>query len=231
MNIYITCNGEQKTETGGVTRGDHVMSITVIGAGVGRTGTNSLKLALNQLGCGPCHHMDEVIANLPIQVPLWAAAAIGKPDWATIFTGYQSAVDWPVASFYRELHKEYPTAKFVLTVRSPESWCQSFSETIYKLLGMGDQLPPPMQAWLAMGIAVVAKAGFVLGLDEAGLKAAFAAHTAAVKAALPANQLLVYEVKQGWEPLCAFLDKPVPAEAFPRTNDRGEFWDRIKGGG
>jgi Sulfotransferase domain len=206
------------------------MSIGVIGAGVGRTGTNSLKLALNQLGCGPCHHMDEVIANMPTQVPLWAAAAKGKPDWVAIFKGYESAVDWPVASFYRELHKEYPTAKFILTVRSPESWHASFSETIYKLISAPD-VPPPMQAWLAMGLAVLGKAGFVLGLDEAGLKAAFAAHNDAVKSAIPAKQLLIYEVKQSWEPLCAFLGKPVPPEAFPRTNDRAEFWDRIKGGG
>ncbi len=207
------------------------MSINVIGAGVGRTGTNSLKLALNQLGCGPCHHMDEVIQNLPTQVPLWAAAANGNPDWAAVFKDYNSAVDWPVASFYRELHKAYPTAKFILTIRSPESWHASFSETIYMLLGMGDKLPLPMQAWLAMGLAVLAKAGFVLGLDEAGLKAAFTAHNEAVKSAIPAKQLLIYEVKQGWEPLCAFLGKPVPSEAFPRTNDRAEFWDRIKGGG
>jgi hypothetical protein len=206
------------------------MSISVIGAGVGRTGTNSLKLALNQLGCGPCHHMDEVIANLPTQVPLWAAAAKGKPDWVAIFKGYNSAVDWPVASFYRELHKQYPTAKFILTVRSPESWYASFSETIYKLISAPD-VPPPMQAWLAMGLAVLGKAGFVLGLNEAELKTAFAAHNEAVKAAIPAQQLLVYEVKQGWEPLCAFLGKSVPTDAFPRTNDRAEFWDRIKGGG
>ena len=206
------------------------MSISVIGAGVGRTGTNSLKLALNQLGCGPCHHMDEVIANLLTQVPLWAAAAKGKPDWAAVFKGYESAVDWPVASFYSELHKVYPAAKFVLTVRSPESWCASFSETIYKLLGMKDGLPPHMQDWLAMGLAVLAKADFTNGMDETGLKAAFNAHNAAVKAAIPAKQLLVYEVKQGWEPLCAFLGKPVPTDAFPQTNGRTEFWDRIKGG-
>jgi hypothetical protein len=206
------------------------MSISVIGAGVGRTGTASLKLALNQLGLGPCHHMDEVIANLPTHVPLWAAAAKGNPDWTAVFKGYNSAVDWPVASFYRDLHKEYPKAKFILTVRSPESWYASFSETIYKLISAPD-VPPPMQAWLAMGLAVLGKAGFVLGLDEAGLKAAFAAHNEAVKAAIPAKQLLVYEVKQGWEPLCAFLGKPVPLEPFPRTNDRAEFWERIKGGG
>ena len=207
------------------------MSISVIGAGVGRTGTNSLKLALNQLGLGPCHHMDEVLSNMPAQVPLWAAAAKGKPDWAAVFKGYNSAVDWPVASFYRETHKQYPTAKFVLTQRSTESWYASFSETIYTALGMRDKMPPDKQVWLDMVIPVLAKAGFKLGQNEAELKAAFNAHNADVKAAIPAQQLLVFEVKDGWEPLCAFLGKPVPSEPFPRTNNRTEFWDRIKGGG
>jgi Sulfotransferase domain len=206
------------------------MSISVIGAGVGRTGTNSLKLALNQIGCGPCHHMDEVIHNMAVQVPLWAAAARGKPDWSAIFTGYNSAVDWPVASFYRETHKQYPTAKFILTVRSPESWYASFSETIYKLISAPHGAPPHMQDWLAMGTAVLAKSGVKLGMDEVGLKAAFNAHNEAVKSAIPTKQLLVYEVKQGWEPLCAFLGKPVPSEDFPRSNDRAAFWDRVRGG-
>ena len=204
------------------------MSISVIGAGVGRTGTNSLRLALNQLGLGPCHHMDEVIHNMPVQVPLWAIAAKGQPDWTAIFEGYGSAVDWPTASFYHELHKQYPTAKFVLTQRSTESWYASFSETIYKLLAMKDELPTHMQDWLAMGLAVLAKAGFANGMDEAGLKAAFNTHNEAVKAAIPAKQLLVYEVSQGWEPLCAFLGKPVPSEAFPRSNDRTAFWENLK---
>lgn len=204
------------------------MSISVIGAGVGRTGTNSLRLALNRLGLGPCHHMDEVIHNMTVQVPLWAAAAKGNPDWTAIFKGYGSAVDWPTASFYRELHKQYPTAKFVLTQRSTESWYASFSETIYKLLGMKDELPTHMQDWLTMSLAVLAKAGVTNGMDEAGLKAAFNTHNEAVKAAIPAKQLLVYEVSQGWEPLCAFLGKSVLSEAFPRSNDRTAFWENLK---
>lgn len=204
------------------------MSISVIGVGVGRTGTNSLRLALNRLGLGPCHHMDEVIHNMTVQVPLWAAAAKGNPDWTAIFKGYGSAVDWPTASFYRELHKQYPTAKFVLTQRSTESWYASFSETIYKLLGMKDELPTHMQDWLTMSLAVLAKAGVTNGMDEAGLKAAFNTHNEAVKAAIPAKQLLVYEVSQGWEPLCAFLGKPVLSEAFPRSNDRTAFWENLK---
>lgn len=205
------------------------MSLQVIGAGVGRTGTYSLKLALNQLSVGPCHHMEEVLHHMDVQVPLWAAAAKGKADWPAIFKGYNSAVDWPSATFFRELNAAYPKAKFILTHRSTESWTESFSSTIYKLLAMKGEVPAPMQEWLAMGAAVIAKAGFREGLDKAGLAKAFEAHIAAVKAAIPADRLLVYQVKEGWGPLCAFLGKPVPKEDFPRTNDRGEFWDRVSG--
>ncbi len=205
------------------------MTLDVIGAGVGRTGTYSLKLAINQLGFGPCHHMEEVLINRPTQVPLWAAASKGNPDWAAIFKGYRSAVDWPTAGFFRELHRAYPNAKFILTDRRTESWVESFSQTIYKLLGAVDHAPPDMREWLHMAKSVIARTGFPDGLDISGLTRAFEAHIAAVKAAIPARQLLVYDVKEGWGPLCAFLGVPEPAEPFPRTNNRAEFWDRVSG--
>ena len=122
------------------------MPLKIIGAGVGRTGTYSLKLAINQLGLGPCHHMEEVLSNMPAQVPLWAAAVNGRPDWEAVYNGYESAVDWPTAGFFRELSATYPTAKFVLTHRSPESWAQSFSQTIYKLMAEKENAPKEMQA-------------------------------------------------------------------------------------
>lgn len=203
------------------------MTLHVIGAGVGRTGTYSLKLAIDQLGLGRCHHMEEVILNMPAQVPHWAAAVSGHPDWEAIYKGYESAVAWPTAGFFRELHSAYPSAKFVLTLRNPESWAESFSETIYKLVAGRDHAPTEMHAWLDMAINVIAKTGFPLGLDKAGLTKAFIAHTDAAKAAIPAHQLLLYQVKDGWDPLCAFLGLPVPADPFPRTNDRGEFWERV----
>lgn len=205
------------------------MSMHVIGAGVGRTGTYSLKLAINQLGLGPCHHMEEVLFNMPTQLPVWSAAVAGKPEWQSIYNGYNSAVDWPTAGFFRELHKAYPSAKFVLTHRSPESWADSFGETIYKLIAGRDQAPPEMQDWLEMATGVVSKTGFPMGLDRDGLIKAFNAHNEAVKNVIPAKQLLVYQVKDGWEPLCQFLGKPVPIDPFPRTNDRAEFWDRVAG--
>jgi hypothetical protein len=205
------------------------MPLNVIGAGVGRTGTYSLKLALNQLGLGPCHHMEEVLHHMPVQVPLWMAAVNRKPDWAAIYAGYKSAVDWPTAGFFRELNAANPSARFVLTHRSPESWAQSFSETIYKLLAGKAAAPGEMRAWLDMAASVIARTGFPNGLDVAGLTRAFTAHCEAVKATIPAHRLLVYQVKDGWGPLCAFLGVPEPADPFPRTNDRGEFWDRVSG--
>lgn len=205
------------------------MTMQVIGLGVGRTGTYSLKLAINELGLGPCHHMEKVLHNLPVQVPLWSAAVQGNPNWQAIYDGYHSAVDWPTAGFFRELVAAYPSAKFVLTHRNPENWADSFAATIYALLAQKDQTPPEMQDWLAMCSAVIARTGFPGGLDRDGLIKAFMAHNEAVKMAIPAKQLLIYEVKSGWEPLCAFLGVPVPASPFPRTNDRAEFWDRVTG--
>lgn len=205
------------------------MAMQVIGVGVGRTGTYSLKLAINRLGLGPCHHMEEVLHNQAVQVPLWAAAVEGHPDWGAIYDGYESAVDWPTAGFFRELNAAYPSAKFVLTLRSPDSWTASFSETIYKLMAGRDDAPEELQAWLDMAAGVIAKTGFPGGLDLAGLEKAFTAHNDAVRAAIPADRLLTYQVKEGWGPLCAFLDKALPAEPFPRTNDRAEFWDRVSG--
>jgi hypothetical protein len=201
----------------------------VIGAGLGRTGTYSLKFALNQLGLGPCHHMEEVLHNMSRQVPLWEAVVSGRADWAEVYKGYASAVDWPTASFYRELAAVYPDAKFVLSTRSAESWAESFGETIYAVLHGREQAPPDKRDWLEMVVKIIAKAGIPLGLDRAGLIKAFTAHEAAVKAAIPAGRLLAFDVKQGWGPLCAFLGKPVPAEPFPRTNDREQFFQLIKG--
>lgn len=139
------------------------MALRVIGVGVGRTGTYSLKLAINQIGMGVCHHMEEVLHDMPRQVPLWSAAVAGKPDWRKIYDGYESAVDWPTACFFRELAAEFPKARFVLTQRNPEKWADSFGATIYELLAGKDQAPGEMHAWLEMASNVIAKTGFPPG--------------------------------------------------------------------
>ena len=204
--------------------------VKVIGAGVGRTGTLSLRRAIEQLGLGPCHHMEAVIDDQPRNVPLWNAALNGNPDWAEIYAGMHSAVDWPTASFYRELHAAFPEAKFVLTHRDPNSWADSFSETIYTALAGRDQAPSAAQPWIDMCTHTVERAGFPLGLHKSELAERFVAHNEAVKAAIPAQQLLVFQVKEGWGPLCEFLNVAAPAEEFPRSNDRAEFWELVDGG-
>lgn len=205
------------------------MTLNVIGTGLGRTGTYSLKLALTELDLGPCYHMEEVILQMPKQLPKWQAAVAGKPDWQDIYEGYKSAVDWPTASYFSELHAAYPNAKFVHTVRTPESWVASFSETIQKLMQGKDSAPPGMRDWLEMSTVAIAKAGVTASATPEELVNAFEAHTAAVKAAIPASQLLMFDVKEGWAPLCAFLGVNMPPTDFPRTNSRQDFWDKVKG--
>ena len=210
------------------------MTLRVIGAGLGRTGTKSLQLALNQLGFGPCYHMGELALIPARNVPLWAAALDGRPDWDAIFEGYASAVDWPTATFYRELYSVYPQAKFILTVRSGEIWVQSFSETIYKLHARADQMPAALKPWFDMVNGVVFKTGFPFGLDNAGLAKAFDAHTSAVVAAIPADRLLTYDVKDGWSPLCAFFGSRNPPKLFrariPGRNSGTRSWPPRRNG-
>ena len=201
----------------------------VIGAGVGRTGTYSLKLAINRLGLGPCHHMEAVLQDMAHHVPLCNQAVEDRADWAAIYRGYASAVDWPTACFFRELHRAYPEAKFVLTVRDPDKWADSFSATIQKLVRDRDHAPADKQAWLEMANRVIARTGFPEDMGQEQLARAYVAHNEAVKAAIPSGQLLVFQVKDGWGPLCEFLGVDVPDEDFPRTNHRAEFWDRVTG--
>lgn len=207
------------------------MIVQLFGCGVGRTGTYSLKLAINQLQRGPCHHMEVVLQNRPTQVPLWSAALDGQPEWDTIYEGFKSAVDWPTAAFFRELIAAYPSSKFILTHRSPESWAESFASTIQKLVAERAKAPQELHDWLEMANRVITKSGFPVTLDRAGLIDAFVAHSESVKNVIPADQLLVYQVSEGWGPLCDFLEAPVPDESFPRANQREEFWDLVQGSG
>ncbi|MDQ8202933.1 sulfotransferase [Pelagicoccus sp. SDUM812003] len=207
------------------------MKLNVIGVGVGRTGTYSLKLALQALDYGPCYHMEEVARDLPNHLPLWQSALAGSPNWTSLYAGYGSAVDWPTAGFYEELYAVYPDAKFVLTTRSPESWSASFASTINTLIDGKENAPPAMWEWLDMACAVIERTGFTIGSTSERFEQDFAAHNERVKAAIPESQLLVFEVAQGWDPLCAFLGRDVPVSPFPRSNNREEFWELVKGAG
>jgi len=204
------------------------MELKVIGLGLGRTGTYSLKTALEQVGLGPCHHMERVAQNMPVQLPLWNALLENPTNFEAAYEGMQSAVDWPTAAFYKELYQHYPNAKFILTHRSKESWAESFGSTIYKLLSDRENAPAPIQEWLNMVVKVIEKTGFSMGLDYEGLAERYEAHNKAVRELIPDGQLLVYQVKEGWEPLCKFLNVEAPTMDFPRTNNREEFWDLVK---
>ena len=203
------------------------MALDVVGAGFGRTGTNSLRLALNELGFGPCYHMYEVFADLDARVPLWVAASEGKPDWDAIFDGYRSTVDWPSASYWEEILAHNPGARVILSSRSAESWYDSFAATIAKLVAEPGEQPPQMAAWMDMLGGLLDRAFDGRHTDRAHAIAVFNAYEAEVKARVPADRLLVFRATDGWEPLCRFLGKPIPATPYPRTNDRREFFETV----
>jgi hypothetical protein len=193
------------------------MPLSVIGAGFGRTGTESMKLALEMLGLGPCHHMKEVLGD-PEQTALWRGIAAGDPpDWEAAFAGYKASVDWPSAFFWRELADLYPEAKILLTVRSAESWHASMEKTIFKTLR--ESTGPD-----SVGMKLVAGGVFGGRLDDpAHAIAIYERNTAEVQAAFPPERLLTYHLGDGWEPLCRFVDKPVPDAPYPRSNSTAEF--------
>jgi Sulfotransferase domain len=205
------------------------MSLEVIGAGFGRTGTHSLREALGELGLGPCYHMIEVIQDPERKVPQWVAAREGRPDWDAIFDGYASTVDWPSAGYWKPILAHYPHAKVILSSRSAESWYDSFSETIAWLMGTPETLPPHLQPWLQMVNDLVAKTTFGgRPMDRDHAISVFNAYEAEVKASVPPDRLLVFQASEGWEPLCRFLGKPMPATPYPRTNTKDDFIVRFK---
>jgi hypothetical protein len=193
------------------------VALSVIGAGFGRTGTHSMKLALETLGFGPCHHMACVLGD-PEQVALWRRAARGDlPDWDAAYSGFNSAVDWPTAHYWRELAQHWPEAKILLTVRSPESWYESMSKTIWPVIQPGNDPE-------SFGVRVIGQATFGGRFaDRAHAISVYEEHNATVEAALPPERLLVFKLGDGWEPLCRFLGRPVPDIPFPRTNSADEF--------
>ncbi|MEL6337045.1 MAG: sulfotransferase family protein [Pseudomonadota bacterium] len=205
------------------------MALEIIGPGFGRTGTNSLRLALTQLGFGPCHHMFEVRENHETQLPYWEAVVRGESvDWETVFRGYRAQVDWPGSRAWRALIAAYPKAKVILSTRSAESWYRSFSKTILPFIRDRDALDDPRYRGIAEMCAGLIDEGVFDGRmeDPAHAMAVFDAHEAAVKAAVPEDRLLVFDARQGWAPLCAFLGVAVPDEPYPMTNTSQDFQAR-----
>ena len=203
------------------------MSLLVIGAGFGRTGTLSLKLALDRIGCGPCYHMKEVFEHEG-HVALWEAARRGEQPWEALFAGYSSAVDWPASAYWKELAAYYPESKIILTHRDPERWYDSARSTIYRRRELPPDAPATLRAHRAMVTALVWDGIFDGRFeDRQHALAVFREHIEVVKRDIPPERLLVFEAKQGWQPLCGFLDRPVPDDPFPRVNTEEEFNKRF----
>ncbi len=200
------------------------MGLKIVGAGLGRTGTKSLHSALVQLGFGPCHHMVEVFQR-PDSMTLWIDAADGRPDWDAIFHGFHSAVDYPSAAYWRPLAAYYPQAKVLLTVRDPDEWFESVHATIMAPDSMARREEDAVQGRFFASV----RRHLPRQLDDrAVMTDFFRAHVQSVIAAIDPGRLLVYQVGEGWERLCRFLDVPVPLTPFPRENSREDFLTRVR---
>ena len=210
----------------------------LIGAGLPRTGTLSQKIALEMLGLAPCYHMVNVLTDLP-QTERWRQALNGDVALTEIFQGFEATVDWPGAFFYRDLLDLYPDAKVLLSVRSGESWARSMHDTIWGVI-YGDRLlrhlsdawrvvDPDWDGYLNLMAEMWRRSGLIEDARTTGeeMAAAMERYAQEVQDTVPAERLLVWSVVDGWEPLCEFLELPVPEAEFPRVNDSAQFGDRI----
>lgn len=209
----------------------------VIGAGFGRTGTMSLKAALEELGFGPCYHMIELFRH-PEHADAWEAARRGgRVDWDGVLGDYGATVDWPGCTFYEELMECYPEAKVLLSVRDTGRWYESTRNTIYELsrIVVISSFSRPTFRLLGLFVPALGKISRMNNRliwedtfdgrfdDEDYARAVFERHSAEVRRKVPKEKLLVYEVREGWEPLCRFLGVEVPDKPFPHLNDTAEM--------
>ena len=202
------------------------MTLRVVGAGLGRTGTHSLQLALQQLLGGPCYHMVEVFGR-PDDIPVWHAAVKGtSPDWDAFLAEFVATVDWPACAFWRELADANPDAIVLLSTRaSAEAWWKSANDTIFQISSreLPDDAPPQFGAQIAMATDMFAMTFTPEWTDEAAAQRAYEAHNAAVRAGVDPARLVEWQPGDGWEPICTALGVPVPADPFPHVNSTADF--------
>jgi hypothetical protein len=206
------------------------LSLRVVGAGVGRTGTASLKLALEQLLGGRCYHMLEVLER-PEDDRFWKAAVHGeRDDFESVMAGYVAAVDWPAAAFWRELAGANPGALILLSTRdSAEHWWKSYEATIVQILKQRAAGADPIGARHASWVIAMLQDRLTAGWDDhAQAIAAYERHNEEVRAGASPERLLEWRPGDGWEPLCAALDLPVPEEPFPHENTTADFNARVR---
>lgn len=207
------------------------MALDVIGSGFGRTGTMTTKQALERLGFGPCHHMIEIIEH-PEQLKHWKALAAGESvNWADVYAGYRSQVDWPGAYVWEQAAQAFPDARVIHNERPEDAWWNSFNATIGKFFSVFRELDVPahmmdqfttMHDWMIQGT-------FTDFTDRDSAIAAYRANNQRVRETIPPERLLVFHVADGWEPLCEFLEVPTPDEPFPHSHVKKEFWDHFGG--
>ena len=206
----------------------------VIGAGLPRTATLSQHAAMEILGFKPVYHMATLFEKG--QAPEWRDALDGKRSAAELLEGYEATVDWPGSYYAKDLAEAYPDAKIVLSERDPESWANSMVKTIYGLFYADNlmrhlsdaraSIDPGWKFYLTMMKEMWHNAGLFEDGENTTpefMAEAFVRRNDEFKAALPADRLLVWAAKDGWEPLCAFLEVPVPDQPFPQINDSGHF--------
>jgi sulfotransferase family protein len=199
------------------------MALEVVGAGLGRTGTHSLKAALEQLLDAPCYHMIEVFGR-PDDIPVWQSAIDGDmPDWNAFLSGYRAAVDWPACAFWQEIAAANPDAVVLLSSRDADGWWQSANNTIFQISRNEAPPDPVASAQISMARNMFARRFTPDWTDESAAKRAFDAHNAAVRAAVPADRLIDYQPGDGWGPICEKLGLPMPAEPFPHLNTTEDF--------
>ena len=197
------------------------MTLRVVGAGLGRTGTNSLKLALERLLGEPCYHMLECVPR-PEHVDVWASAYAGTlPDWEQLYAGFGATVDWPSGPFWAPISEAFPDALILLSVRDPDAWWKSASSTIFLAMAKAIEEDPD-KPWTQMASRMVTS--FSPGWrDESAAKAAFLAHNESVRQSAPADRLLEWQASDGWAPICERLGLAVPDEPFPHVNTTDDF--------
>jgi hypothetical protein len=195
----------------------------VVGAGLGRTGTHSLKIALEQLLGAPCYHMIEVMGR-PEHVPLWQQAAEGDmPDWPALFDGYDAVVDWPAGSFWHEIGDAYPDALILFSVREPDAWWTSASNTIFQAMERPPADDDSFRPWYDMVTTLFRERFTDDYMNAEAAKAAYVRHNDDVRRTAPKDRLLEWHPGDGWAPICDALGVPVPDAPFPHVNTTDEF--------
>jgi hypothetical protein len=207
------------------------MTMRVVGAGLGRTGTASLKFALEQLLGGPCYHMLEVMEN-PDHDVVWLRAVRSEPvDLASLLSGYDAAVDWPACAFWRELAATNPDALILLSTRdSPERWWASMQATIVPAVKSRAVSPDPALERHGLMVRELFQRTFSARWDEpAEAMAAYERHNDEVRRVADPARLLEWRPGDGWEPICGALGLPVPDAPFPHENTTADFRARVAG--